>query len=153
MASSVKSLVIEIIILLIMCMLLCGCTQPMFTWRYIDRTISDDKITSLDLGQVTEGSFFLGSGSIDGETYYYYYKYESDGGFTLQKAPTKFSKIYMDSTPENSHVVISNGDVNPTQCRNDWSDDLCRKEAWVIQKNYVFHIPKGSIKRDYNAML
>jgi len=140
-----------IIALITLMVLSSGCTG--YTWRYIDRTISDDKIVSLDLGQVTEGSFFLGCGSIGGETYYYYYKAESDGAFTLQKVPTKFSRIYMDTTPENSHVVISNGDVNPTQCRSDWSDDLCRKEAWVIQKNYVFHVPKGSIKQDYDARL
>lgn len=125
-----------------------GC---MYTWRDLDRTISDDKIVSLDIGQTLQGSFFLGCGNINGVTYYYYYKIEPDGAYTLQKAPTEYSRIYMDTDPENSHVIIINMDESPTRCRDDQTDEYCRQTAWVFEKSYVFHVPKGTIVEEYNV--
>lgn len=125
-----------------------GC---MYTWRDLDRTISDDKIVSLDIGQTLQGSFFIGCGNVNGITYYYYYKIESDGAYTLQKAPTEYSRIYMDANPDNSHVIIINMDQYPTQCRNDQTDEYCKQNSWVFKKNYVFHVPKGTIVEEYNV--
>lgn len=127
----------------------CGCTTH--TWRDIDRTISDDKIISLDLESVIKGSFFLGCGHIGGKDYYYYYKIESDGAYTLQKAPAEFSRIYMDTPPENAHVIIVNKDPYPTSCRDDVTDEVCKKETWVFKKEYAFHVPPGTIVQSYDA--
>ena len=135
-------------VLLVTITLFSGCIHQ---WRNLDRVISEDNIVSLDLGQSTHGSFLLGAGSINSISYYYYYKIETDGAYTLQKAPTEKSKIYMDSTTRTSRVVILNMDEYPSQCRDDQTDEDCRRTAWVMNKEYVFHVPKGTIVEEYDV--
>lgn len=46
----------------------------------------------------TEGSFFLGSGRVEGEMYYFYMAKESDGGFTAHKVyADDHCRVYEDS--------------------------------------------------------
>jgi hypothetical protein len=129
-----------------------GCISSYHS-RTLSTQLSDERIVSLDLGNQLHGSFFLGTGSINERTYYYYYRAEADGSYTLQKAPADFSKIFMDTTPAMAHIITLNGDLYPYNCRDGLSDIQCKLagDEYVWFKTYEFHVPVGTIIERYNA--
>jgi hypothetical protein len=140
-----------IALLLIMLSLGAGCSVPQYRTLSYAPVLADQRIASLELGQSIHGSFFLGIGEINQNTYYYYYVMEPDGAYSLEKARTDYSKIYMDTSPENAHVVISYADSTPITCSSDVSDAECIRTTWIFKKDYNFHVPNGTIIQKYNG--
>lgn len=57
------------------------------------------EIVALQDNMTIEGSFFLGSGYIEGELYYFYMEKKADGGYTAQKVyADSHCTIYEDSS-------------------------------------------------------
>lgn len=137
----------------IILVLVSGCTTPSYHSRALSRQLSDEHIISLDLGSQLHGSFFLGTGSMNERMYYYYYRAEADGSYTLQKAPTDSSKIFMDATPTTAHIITLNGGPDPYNCEERLSDTQCKLagDEYVWFKAYEFHVPPGTIIERYNA--
>jgi len=113
---------------------------------------STEHIVSLDFKSEVSGSFSLGSGSIDEEQYFYYYRQESDGALTLQKSPTWRSRLYMDSTPDTARIELTHWKGGYLTCGNDETIEHCKRWAdmngWII---YNYHVPPGTVTKQFNA--
>lgn len=89
------------------------------------------------------GSFFLGSGSINGEIKYVFY-YETDGGYRMEQLSYDKTLIkYTNETPkvefyrqEQTDAFINKFSVRVRGCGCD-------------SKNIIY-VPKGTIKQNYN---
>ncbi len=94
------------------------------------------RIVSLQDNNRTEGSFSLGSGHIEGVTYYCYYYNHRDGGYALGKVKTS-----------NARIV-------------EWDKDYAIKKYTMVENKewgkghmvggYVFYVPKGTVVRNFN---
>ena len=91
-------------------------------------------LVALINGKGIEGSFFLGSGEIDTEPYYFYYTQESDGGKTLNKIDAGMVRVYEDDRKDAyiAEVWFKNKDI--------LDDDV------DVFLRYAIHVPKGTIK-------
>jgi hypothetical protein len=90
-----------------------------------------------------EGNFVLGSGSIDGETYYVYYTQDSDGGYSINKVDANKCKIFMDN--ENGGILREQwAKWNQTETDRRWWRN---KEQFI---RYELHVPKGALVQQYN---
>ena len=107
--------------------------------RYV--TFSSNKVYSLGLRTSTEGSFFLGAGSIDGVDYYYYYIKTKNGYYVLSK-----------SEAENTHIKETN---------KNYRVELLKSKSyisfWHIKigggGRYILYVPKNTIIRKYRISL
>lgn len=112
------------------------------------------KIVALSTAASTTGSFFLGTGRIEGQPYYHFYFETSDGGKKLMKLSADHGTLYEEDRKDaymvkvrrekrlNDHGPIFNFFV-PVAIRDE-NDDLY---------GYAIHIPKGSIKEEINLSL
>ena len=89
------------------------------------------------------GNFFIGSGHVDTDLYYYYFTKTEDDGKQFEKVNAEEALIY-DTEKENPHLLIesmhhSNGLVN---------------FFFVTEKQrYSFYIPEGSINYSFTIDL
>jgi hypothetical protein len=100
------------------------------------------ELASLKQGNATSGGgvnlFFVGVASIDSHEYFYFYTGSDSGGYTLEKLKNETSGygkvvIFEDTYPEHAYLLDKK------------TPNTCYKE-----NSYEFHIPKGSIIRDFN---
>ena len=89
------------------------------------------------------GSFYLNCGSVDGKMEYRYL-YDTDKGIAQKSANANSSYI-----KEYSEISVPYVEVRTTIPENGFL-------AWLSGykgEEYIFHLPKGSIKVDYNVNL
>jgi hypothetical protein len=87
-----------------------------------------------------KGSFFLGSGQIDGKMKYVFY-YENDGYYKLEQADYKEVKVkHSDEKPKAERFNRKN--VKDAFINNFAIDCNCYQE-------YIIYVPKGTIKQNY----
>ncbi len=94
------------------------------------------RIVSLQDNTRTEGSFALGSGHIEGVTYYCYYYNHIDGGYALGKVKTS-----------NTRIVEWDKDYAIKQCTMDENKEWGKGH---MVGGYVFYVPKGTVVRNFN---
>lgn len=102
-------------------------------------------VYSMDFGgNEVSGNFIIGTGSIDTDSYYYYYLQDMEGRYRLKKALVENSGIIMDSniTKQTAYVIIY--------------DCLCDHECPTIceasyEQGAEFHVPMGTITREFNG--
>lgn len=95
-------------------------------------------------GAGVQGSFFLGSGTIDTTPVYMYYAQDSKGRYRLYHVNASQSYVtYTDDTPT---LVIHGNEMNDKWYSfdtgfsvSDYDDDV-----------YEFRVPRGSIKQNFN---
>lgn len=88
-----------------------------------------------------KGSFFLGSGQIDGKMKYVFY-YENDGYYKLEQADYNEVKVkYSDEKPKADRLNRKN--VKDAFINNFAIDCNCYQE-------YIIYVPKGTIKQNYS---
>lgn len=107
--------------------------------------VFDDQVTSttasplanLSDGSQTTGSFFLGSGRIEGRQYFAYYANDGDGSYTLEQQPASLSKVrFTDGEPFIMTEHLNGGSF--------WF------APWANHgERYTFYVPKGSIDNHY----
>jgi len=78
--------------------LVCACDRPDYTIK------GTYPIKSIRTSESTAGSFFLGSGSFGGQTYFYSYVEISPGIFQLKRY--RMEKTIISETSSSPHVVI-----------------------------------------------
>lgn len=94
-------------------------TVGAFTNFESTKVVSETPIVSLDRGKTLEGSFVLGTGSIDSHISYYYYLEVGEGEYEMDKISTR-----------NTRVIIAEGHDDPmiveykTYHENKWVDIL-----------------------------
>lgn len=105
--------------------------------------ITNTSIVSLNDGSLTSGSFFLGSGSLDQRTMYFYYE-GSEDTYRLKRVPTDDATI---KTDENDHPYITKIVATTCGTYRDGSSRCDKIYDWS-HATYVFHVPKGTITKD-----
>lgn len=102
------------------------------------------EIVNLQDNSSVNGSFFLGSGSINEESYYVYYYKTDDGFYKLGKTKTDNAKIKI--TNETPRKVKKIKCITP--------GNLFEKYFIILPTSLThsvhFEIPPGSIKENYN---
>lgn len=122
-----------------------GTIVASFIGIFFKTTDSTDTITpivALQNKQGVQGSFFLGTGSVD-STEYYYYLAQQSGGVTLSKIDSDGVIVYQDNQPP-AIVTFTADFVNP------------HAYLWAIswhESPTVIHIPKDSIIENYSVDL
>ena len=88
----------------------------------------------------TQGSFFLGTGSIDGDEYYRFYKEVTGGGYQLDKI----------DTDEDVTIFEGGGPYTLTTYRSTFKYGVCKLIATRFSDwRYEFRIPVNSLARDF----
>ncbi|MDD3773109.1 MAG: hypothetical protein PHC38_10710 [Weeksellaceae bacterium] len=88
-----------------------------------------------------KGSFFLGSGQIEGKMKYVFY-YENEGYYKLEQADYNEVKVkYSDEKPKAERFKRKN--VKDAFINNFAIDFNCYQE-------YIIYVPKGTIKQNYS---
>ena len=90
-----------------------------------------------------EGSFFLGSGYVKEDIYYYYLTENDDGSKTMRKIPAMGTPVD-DSETENPRIVTE-------YTRN--SNPVVRFFFFTYNETHKIYIPPKSIKYSYNIDL
>jgi hypothetical protein len=106
--------------------------------------ISKKELVALRDKDGVEGRFFLGSGSVEGAPYYFYYSKLNGGGFKPGKVKVSDGvRVYEDAD-----------DGTATLVSYQWDIDL--SWAWLIAipvnsggYSYDFHVPKGTIRTGF----
>jgi hypothetical protein len=110
--------------------------------------IEEIPIYSMNFGSDMQGSFILGCGNINQQSFYYYYQKQSDGGFVLNHISTDDSIIYMDTTEQTAHITVIN--KTSVMCSESVSNETCAKINSYL-RTYQFHVPKNTIKQTFNG--
>ena len=91
----------------------------------------------------TSGGFFLGSGSLKDDMYYYYLTKNEDGTKEMHKVRSEGVKIN-DSEKENPRIVIE---------YKQNSNPVVRFFFFTYRTEHIIYIPPNSIKYNYNIDL
>lgn len=112
--------------------------------RYSQRVAENTPIYSLRTKELVSGSFALGCGNIENETYYIYYTRDGDGAYSINKLEASKCKIFMDR--DGSGVLTK-----------VWGkiDDENMVKHWGMQEyifsHYEFHLPYNSLVQEHNV--
>lgn len=103
-------------------------------------------IVSLKDNNSIRGSFFLGSGVVDGQMKYVYYMQSADSSFRLVQVKHSKAAIKYSNSPAKLLVF-------------DRSEDDCLWNKFVVDldneddQTYMFYIPRGSIQEGFDLDL
>lgn len=99
-------------------------------------------IVSIHTSDSIHGSFFLGSGTINGQTYYSYYAKTSDAGFQHGKVNADYTVVYEDMTEQKGRIEVYERRVDASWWLRNWV---------LVEPHYTYraHIPKGSILQNF----
>ena len=88
-----------------------------------------------------KGSFFLGSGQIDGKMKYVFY-YEKDGYYKLEQAD--YNKVKVKYSDEKPKAELFNRKNVKDAFINNFAIDF------NYYQEYIIYVPKGTIKQNYS---
>ncbi|MFW6030090.1 MAG: hypothetical protein ACOCRO_07525 [Halanaerobiales bacterium] len=120
--------------LLIILILISGIAFPT---KYV--VTNKQPIYALDGTNSIEGSFFLGTGSVNSSMKYYYLVKE-DGGYSVESVPSNRVVIYYSNTPRIKTLKL--------QYKNDF---LKKHFPLGLNRKYKIYIPEGTIKHDFEV--
>lgn len=106
-------------------------------------TAGSQPLAALSTGSETSGSFFLGSGTIDEEPSYTYIVQESDGALFLKSMSAEDVAVYEDASPSTATLSYE------IEIVDNWWLHFRPFERRMV--NYEFHIPAGSVTRDFTV--
>lgn len=103
-----------------------------------------DTLVSLHTKDGEQGTFFLGSGTVNGVQYYFFYRKNSDGSF----GP---GRVYADDAVR----VYEEPRTDASMLTYDWVKDADEENIFSFPVNagghsYDFHVPTGTILRGFS---
>lgn len=112
--------------------------------------IDTQEITTLKDNNESSGHAFIGTGSVNTNTYYYYYA-KSDDGVKMQKLNADKCTI-IESSTETPHIDTVIMDVSKetkdTLAYKLLSNPIISLKS-VISKSYKIYVPEGSLTEDF----
>jgi len=133
----IMHIIIGFIITLVLSIFLILLLQSIFALTRLEPV--QYRIQSIADNSEIHGSFVLGSGSINSETYYCYYYNHIDGGYALGKTSTNNSRII---------------EWNKSYAVREVNYSICDSEWWIVNRHRtggtIFRVPRGTIKRRFN---
>lgn len=110
----------------------------------VSQNTSTVNIVSIRTGDGVEGTFFLGTGTINGYPMYTYFRQQSDGGYVQETIPAHSTVVYEDMTDRRG-TIETYDDVIPESWKwRKWTAVTIYRPSY-----YRVHIPKGSIMRNF----
>lgn len=105
--------------------------------------------TETQLIAAADGQSLSGGGfiffSIGSQSRYFYYTQNEDGGIIQGSVPTARTVLYEDSSPEEARIV---------EITYEESTGSCWVWCWPVNvpgpRNWIIHVPEGSVIRDFN---
>lgn len=101
-----------------------------------------------------EGSYYLGTGSTQTETYYVFHEQDSQGYSAIKTAPAECS-AYVEDIKQGASPI-----VEKIYCANSWGQtQLCMfadgtpEVVGSCNNYYLFHIPEGTVASIYDLGL
>lgn len=107
-------------------------------------------ISAMSDGTSMYGHFFLGSGTIKDVQYYYYYELLDNGGFKQNKV-TVSNTVIFESEDTTGYMVTFTYVLPDNHWAKGWIVDGC--DCSSEKDTYEFHIPKGSVQREFKLDL
>jgi hypothetical protein len=98
-------------------------------------------ISALKDNAKTKGSFFLGSGYINSNQYYFYIEETNKG--------KKMSKVSVDNAYVKENSTRSYIERYEYQYTSKFAIWMYGKEPWGAEE-YIFHVPKGTVTTEFN---
>ena len=127
----------------------CSCT--LYSELQPTKTIATEtNIYTLETAVNLEGSFYLGSGYIDGVPYYYYYTKDENGLYELERVRTDDCKLRL--TDNENPKIIARQEV-PEENVN-WF--FCTGKPWNLCSDYKYElvVPTNTIQiNSFNGMV
>lgn len=117
-------------------------------WVQRDRVDFSYSLGALNDGRETQGSFFLGSGTIDSVPSFMYYVQEGDG-YVLRDWPASSSKVV--ETEGDPKVVYNCYDYSDVWLPFRWAPQMVEDgSVYDCRHAFVtFYVPPGSVKQQY----
>lgn len=121
------------------------CTVPVCIFCKHDyQTVNTTEIYALNDNIGAQGKFFLGSGHVNGDAYYYYIE-ETDVGKHIASIPAN-----------NAYICESNSETPRIEMQQ-----MCWEKSWVkwilitnwFETRYMIYIPENSVTTDFNVDL
>lgn len=98
-------------------------------------------IVALEDNMASNGTFFLGTGTVK-DSIHYYYMIETERGYKIQDIAASNAYIKYDTNPR---IVIENGCGFKHWYNNIW--------AFPVRTHYTIYVPEGTILNNYNIDL
>jgi hypothetical protein len=92
-----------------------------------------------------EGRFFLGSGFISSQPYYFYYETLPDGGARPGKVSADKGVTVREEDRTDAELVTFDWHIKYPA----WAWIVCIQDSSGSGQSYVFHVPRGTIKTGY----
>lgn len=133
-----------------------GIVLALVTWKPFDykTIIQTNQVNLIAIKDSTQinGSFFLGSGTINQQAVYYYYTEDSGNNITLHHI-TAESAIVKEDSPQGTGYIETFVEVNDPK----WEDKTRGWLLWthIVNNQYspVIHVPEGSVTRKFDVGL
>lgn len=93
-----------------------------------------------------EGRFFLGSGFVTSQPFYFYYEALKDGGARPAKLSADESVTVREEDRTDAELVTFDWTIKYPS----WAWLVCLQDSEGSRKSYVFHVPNGTIKTGYS---
>lgn len=117
------------------------------SYAMVDKIEVEHKIRVMKDGSETQGSFFLGSGSVDGEPAFMYYEVDENGAARLKDVDAdRASVVETDGTPR---VVQECDDFRDVPEFLTFPINMFTDGGIDCYGDYTFYVPKGSIRDGY----
>jgi len=116
-----------------------------------------EHIVSLDRSNAIDGSFYLGSGTIEGRPSYSYYVLNSDGGYKLKSVSADICTVYRDedkapyivagykkaSPFQEQSYTSEHGNIGDRWIQRKYGDDITYT-TYILNSEVYIHIPRDS---------
>lgn len=106
----------------------------------LDEPPVETELIALKDGTAASGSFFLGTGSIDGKLYYYYLE-ETPKGIQSKKLAAD-DNVYLHYTEENTPPILKMVKTRPE------SDFIYFLGSWSTLLEYHFYVPHSAVTNE-----
>ena len=118
------------------------------SWIMRDRAEFSYDLGALNDGRSTQGSFFLGSGTIDSVPSFMYYERDGDG-YVLRDWPASSSKVV--ETKGDPQVVYNCYDYSSVPRPFRWAPQMMEDgSVYDCRHAFVtFYVPPGSVQQQY----
>jgi hypothetical protein len=100
----------------------------------------ETELIALKDGNAASGSFFLGTGSIDGKLYYYYLE-ETPKGIQSKKLAAD-DDVYLHYTAENTPPTLKTIKTRPA------SNFIYFLGSWITSVEYHFYVPRSAVTNE-----
>lgn len=114
------------------------------------------QIVNLSVNSTSQGSFFIGTGQVDQQEYYYFYLKDGNS-YKLNKIPAEGTDVVEDNNPRLEIKTISTFEKEIPGSMRKFFGVMTQDTGWSKsnedQKVYILHVPKGSINQTYNLQL